>query len=392
MQASRRIRFSSKLTQPKWSTRERRRAAWPARSRRPERRRTGAYDAVTTEPSSSQAPGASSTPTPPRRRAPASPSTASLARRSASRPSSTAAPTSHERASPRSGLTDARSLAARTPNWIGRIAPCRVGEQVVGHVPRAECRATMPRSLPRDPSRSRWSMLSFGVTVLPDPPWQRLVELMQLAEQNGFDYGWTYDSHVLWQEPYPLLTLAAMNTDGQARPERHQPGTREPTVTASAFATLQDVSDGRMIMGIGRGDSARRTSAGSRSRSPSSRQRCAMMRDLMNGRPVELERHRDPARVGAAGAAGDPALRRRLRAEGARGRRPGRRRRDHPARRPGDRRVDRGHGPARRRGGRPRPGRAQGDVCAPATSATTSPTARAGALVPGDGLEPRLST
>ena len=37
------------------------------------------------------------------------------------------------------------------------------------------------------------------------------------------------------------------------------PGTREPTVTASAFATLQDVSGGRMIMGIGRGDSARRT-------------------------------------------------------------------------------------------------------------------------------------
>ena len=56
-------------------------------------------------------------------------------------------------------------------------------------------------------------MLSFGVTILPDPPWQRLVELMQLAEKTGFDYGWTYDSHVLWQEPYPLLTLAAMNTE-----------------------------------------------------------------------------------------------------------------------------------------------------------------------------------
>ena len=56
-------------------------------------------------------------------------------------------------------------------------------------------------------------MLSFGVTVLPDPPWHRLVELMQFAEQNGFDYGWTYDSHVLRQEPYPLLTLAARGTE-----------------------------------------------------------------------------------------------------------------------------------------------------------------------------------
>ena len=75
----------------------------------------------------------------------------------------------------------------------------------------------------------------FGVTVLPDPPWQRLVELMQLAEQNGFDYGWTYDSHVLWQEPYPLLTLAAMNTERlHLGLNVTNPGTREPTVTASA--------------------------------------------------------------------------------------------------------------------------------------------------------------
>ena len=37
-------------------------------------------------------------------------------------------------------------------------------------------------------------MLSFGVTVLPDPPYPRLVELMQLAESHGFEYGWTYDS------------------------------------------------------------------------------------------------------------------------------------------------------------------------------------------------------
>jgi alkanesulfonate monooxygenase SsuD/methylene tetrahydromethanopterin reductase-like flavin-dependent oxidoreductase (luciferase family) len=44
------------------------------------------------------------------------------------------------------------------------------------------------------------SMLSFGVTVLPDPPVSRLIELMQVAEQRGFEYGWTYHSHILWQE------------------------------------------------------------------------------------------------------------------------------------------------------------------------------------------------
>src|SRR5262245_2489516 len=111
---------------------------------------------------------------------------------------------------------------------------------------------------------------------------------MQVAERNGFDFGWTYDSHVLWQEPYPLLTLAAVNTE---RPHLGlngtNPGTREPTVTASAFATLQDISGGRMIMGIGRGDSARRTIGLQPVKVAEFESSCRMMRDLMNGRPVE---------------------------------------------------------------------------------------------------------
>jgi probable F420-dependent oxidoreductase len=103
-------------------------------------------------------------------------------------------------------------------------------------------------------------VLSFGVTVLPDPPASRLVELLKLAEQSGFQYGWTYDSHILWQEPYPLLTMAALETSTlHLGLNVTNPGTREPTVTASGFATLQEISGGRMIMGIGRGDSARRT-------------------------------------------------------------------------------------------------------------------------------------
>jgi probable F420-dependent oxidoreductase len=101
--------------------------------------------------------------------------------------------------------------------------------------------------------------LNFGVTVLPDPPYQRLIELLQLAERQGFDYGWTYDSHVLWQESTPTLALAAKATERIKLGHMvTNPGTREPTVVASMYATLQDISDGRMVMGIGRGDSARR--------------------------------------------------------------------------------------------------------------------------------------
>ena len=101
--------------------------------------------------------------------------------------------------------------------------------------------------------------LTFGVTVLPDPPYQRLIELLQIAEREGFEYGWTYDSHVLWQDSIPTLALAAQATERIKLGHMvTNPGTREPTVVASAYATLQDISDGRMVMGIGRGDSARR--------------------------------------------------------------------------------------------------------------------------------------
>jgi probable F420-dependent oxidoreductase len=101
--------------------------------------------------------------------------------------------------------------------------------------------------------------LSFGVTVLPDPPHTRMIELMQLAEGHGFEYAWTYDSHVLWQESMPTLALAADRTSTIKLGHMvTNPGTREPTVLASAYATLHDISNGRMVMGIGRGDSARR--------------------------------------------------------------------------------------------------------------------------------------
>jgi probable F420-dependent oxidoreductase len=129
--------------------------------------------------------------------------------------------------------------------------------------------------------------LSFGVTVLPDPPYQRLVELLALAESHGFEYGWTYDSHVLWQESFPLLTLAAEATSTMKLGHCvTNPGTREPTVLASGYATLHDISDGRMVMGIGRGDSARRYIGQQPVKVAEFERRLAMMRDFMNGREV----------------------------------------------------------------------------------------------------------
>jgi probable F420-dependent oxidoreductase len=131
-------------------------------------------------------------------------------------------------------------------------------------------------------------MLSFGVTVLPDPPYSRFLELIKLAESHGFEYAWTYDSHVLWQESIPLLAVAARETS--AIKLGHfvtNPGTREPTVLASAYATLQDLSDGRMAMGIGRGDSAVRYIGQQPVKIAEFERSLAMIRDFMNGRQVD---------------------------------------------------------------------------------------------------------
>jgi probable F420-dependent oxidoreductase len=101
--------------------------------------------------------------------------------------------------------------------------------------------------------------MKFGFTLKPDHTIERTLALARQAEGAGFEHGWLFDSHVLWRDPYPLLTLMAGATDRlRLGTCVTNPGTREPTVTASALATLDEISDGRMDLGIGRGDSARR--------------------------------------------------------------------------------------------------------------------------------------
>lgn len=102
-------------------------------------------------------------------------------------------------------------------------------------------------------------MLEFAITFKPDMTPERIVNLTRQAEAAGFTYGWSFDSHILWQDPYPLLTLMAANTKGMRLGTCvTNPAVRDPTVTASLLATLNRISGGRMDLGIGRGDSSRR--------------------------------------------------------------------------------------------------------------------------------------
>ena len=101
--------------------------------------------------------------------------------------------------------------------------------------------------------------MQFGFTLKPDHSLERTIDLTRRAEAAGFDYGWLFDSHVLWREPYVLLTLMAEATERMRLGTCvTNPATREPSVTASALAVLDELSGGRMDLGIGRGDSARR--------------------------------------------------------------------------------------------------------------------------------------
>ncbi len=132
--------------------------------------------------------------------------------------------------------------------------------------------------------------MQFGFTLKPDHTIERTLALTRQAEAAGFGYGWLFDSHVLWRDPYPLLTLMA-----QATEDMHlgtcvtNPATREPTVTASALAVLQELSGGRMELGIGRGDSSRRVLGKQPTSMRDLEQAVHVIRALAEGHSIEFE-------------------------------------------------------------------------------------------------------
>jgi probable F420-dependent oxidoreductase len=129
--------------------------------------------------------------------------------------------------------------------------------------------------------------MDFGIVFQLDPPASEVVTLAQQAEVAGFSHVWTFDSHLLWQEPYVIYSqiLAATSTV-MVGPMVTNPGTRDATVTASTFATLNSMFGNRTICGIGRGDSALRT-LGARPQTLAELRECIhVIRGLANGESV----------------------------------------------------------------------------------------------------------
>ena len=132
--------------------------------------------------------------------------------------------------------------------------------------------------------------MEFGFTLKPDVSLERAGSLARLAEQSGFTYGWIFDSHVLWKEPYiPLALMAQATKTMRLGTCVTNPATREPSVTASTLATLQLLSGGRFDLGIGRGDSARRVLGKPPTTLAVLEEATRVIKELAEGRAVQYE-------------------------------------------------------------------------------------------------------
>jgi probable F420-dependent oxidoreductase len=132
--------------------------------------------------------------------------------------------------------------------------------------------------------------VDFGVVLQTNPPAWRVVELTKQAELHGFTYAWTFDSHLLWQEPFVIYSQMLSATHKiVVGPMVTNPATRDWTVTASLFATLNDMFGNRTICGIGRGDSAVRVTNGKPTTLATLRESIGVIRGLANGEEVEYK-------------------------------------------------------------------------------------------------------
>jgi probable F420-dependent oxidoreductase len=132
--------------------------------------------------------------------------------------------------------------------------------------------------------------MDFGVVLQNDPPAARVVEYARQAELIGFTHVWTFDSHLLWQEPYVIYSQILANTRKvMVGPMVTNPATRDWTVTASLFATLNEMFGNRTICGIGRGDSAVRVINGAPVTLATLRESIEVIRALANGAQAEYK-------------------------------------------------------------------------------------------------------
>ncbi|MFZ9985791.1 MAG: TIGR03842 family LLM class F420-dependent oxidoreductase [Ilumatobacteraceae bacterium] len=130
--------------------------------------------------------------------------------------------------------------------------------------------------------------MDIGVVLQTTPPSARVIDLAKKADMYGFSHVWTFDSHILWQEPYVIYSqILAETRNVIVGPMVTNPATRDWTVTASTYATLNEMFGNRTVCGIGRGDSAVRVTNGKPTTLATLRESIHVIRELGCGRAVD---------------------------------------------------------------------------------------------------------
>jgi probable F420-dependent oxidoreductase len=134
--------------------------------------------------------------------------------------------------------------------------------------------------------------MEFGLVLQCDPPGARVVALARAAEAAGFSHLWTFDSHILWEEPFVIYSQILANTETiKVGPMVTNPLSRDWTVTASLFATLNEMFGNRTVCGIGRGDSSVRVLGGSPAKLSTLAEAMRVIKGLAEGRTVSYRGH-----------------------------------------------------------------------------------------------------
>jgi 5,10-methylenetetrahydromethanopterin reductase len=134
------------------------------------------------------------------------------------------------------------------------------------------------------------SDFEFGVGLFPTEPLAQMIHLARLSEELGYSHIWVGDSHLIWREAYVNMTAMALNTTKvKLGTGVTNPLTRHPSVVGSAYATLEEHAPGRMIVGIGLGDSSVETMGMKPAKLAFFENTVRQMRDLMDGKEVSLE-------------------------------------------------------------------------------------------------------
>ncbi|HUZ57094.1 MAG TPA: TIGR03842 family LLM class F420-dependent oxidoreductase [Streptosporangiaceae bacterium] len=134
--------------------------------------------------------------------------------------------------------------------------------------------------------------MKFGIVSI-FPPVTDALNRLRLAERLDFDTFWVCDSHIIWNECYSLLgylVASSQKPDMQFGTMVTNPVSRDPLVVASAFATLRDLAgEGRLLCGIGRGDSAVRVMRRQPAKIAEIEAAMRLIQDLTGGKTVTID-------------------------------------------------------------------------------------------------------